>query len=137
MFSIVFNKKDRLAAYCSFLSAVGASVFGIIFSISVIFGENFSLSISGPSFLNFGFLVDGLWELMSVISFFLVIYEHERSETRKAGFIYIVMTHIGTEIILGKSRSIKLIQTGSIHAYLSYIFGTMVILMLYIISGGK
>lgn len=159
--SIVFNKKDRLATYCSFLSASIASVFGIIFSLSVIFGEPFSLSISGSSFLKFGFFVDRLsaffilvisiavfavsiysigyireyygkknigylgflynifilsmilvvsannaimflivWELMSVISFFLVIFEHEKPETRKAGFIYIVMTHIGTGFIL-------------------------------------
>jgi hydrogenase-4 component B len=41
-----------------------------------------------------------VWELMSVISFFLVVYEHEKIETRKAGFIYIVMTHIGTGFIL-------------------------------------
>jgi hydrogenase-4 component B len=159
--SIVFNKKDRLAAYCSFLSAAGASVFGIIFSLSVIFGETFSLSLSSSSFLNFGFFVDKLsaffilvisvavfavsiysigytreyygkknigylgflynifilsmilvvsannaimflivWELMSVISFFLVIFEHEKPETRKAGFIYIVMTQIGTGFII-------------------------------------
>ncbi|VVB96887.1 F(420)H(2) dehydrogenase subunit M [uncultured archaeon] len=37
---------------------------------------------------------------MSVISYFLVVYEHEKPETRKAGFIYIVMTHIGTGFIL-------------------------------------
>ncbi|VVB85376.1 F(420)H(2) dehydrogenase subunit L [uncultured archaeon] len=41
-----------------------------------------------------------VWELMSLVSFFLVIYEHEKPETRKAGFIYIVMTHIGTGFIL-------------------------------------
>jgi len=41
------------------------------------------------------------------------------------------------DIILGKSRNIKHIQTGSIHVYLSYIFGTIVILMLYIILGGS
>lgn len=159
--SIVFNKKDRLSTYISCLSASMASVFGIIFSISVIFGEPFSLSLSGSSFLKFGFFVDRLsayfilvisvavfavsiystgyireyygknnigylgflynifilsmilvvsannaimflivWELMSVISFFLVIFEHEKPETRKAGFIYIVMTHIGTGFIL-------------------------------------
>ena len=159
--SITFNKKDRFVTYCSFLSAAIASVFGIIFSISVIFGEPFSFSLSGSSFLNFGFFVDRLsaffifvisiavfavsiysigytseyygkknigylgflynffilsmilvvsannaimflivWELMSVISFFLVIFEHEKSETRKAGFIYIVMTHIGTGFII-------------------------------------
>jgi len=42
-----------------------------------------------------------------------------------------------TDMIVGSSRTIKYIQTGSIHAYLSYIFGTMVILMLYIILGGN
>jgi hydrogenase-4 component B len=41
-----------------------------------------------------------VWELMSVISFFLVIFDHEKPETRKAGFIYIIMTHIGTGFIL-------------------------------------
>jgi hydrogenase-4 component B len=42
-----------------------------------------------------------------------------------------------TDIIVGRSRTIKYIQTGSIHAYLAYIFGTMVILMLFIILGGS
>ncbi|MBU4339801.1 MAG: hydrogenase 4 subunit B, partial [Euryarchaeota archaeon] len=104
-------------------SASIASVFGIVFSLYVIFGEKYTLSISGSSFLNFAFVADRLsaffilsmifvvtasnavmflivWELMSVISYFLVIYEHEKPETRKAGFIYIVMTHIGTGFII-------------------------------------
>lgn len=37
---------------------------------------------------------------MSIISYFLVMYEHEKKETRKAGFIYIVMTYIGTGFII-------------------------------------
>lgn len=41
-----------------------------------------------------------LWELMSILSYFLVIYEHEKENTRKAGFTYIVMTHIGTGFII-------------------------------------
>ncbi len=41
-----------------------------------------------------------VWELMSIISYFLVMFEHEIKETRKAGFIYIVMTHIGTGFII-------------------------------------
>ncbi len=159
--SIIFNKKDRLSALASFISAAIASIFGIIFSLSVVFGETFDLALPGSSFFNFGFSVDRLsaffilvisvsvfavsiysigyvreyfgkknigylgflynifilsmilvvsannaimflivWELMSVISYFLVVYEHEKPETRKAGFIYIVMTHIGTGFIL-------------------------------------
>jgi len=36
------------------------------------------------------------WEVMSVVSYFLVMYEHERPGTKRAGFVYAVMTHIGT-----------------------------------------
>lgn len=41
-----------------------------------------------------------VWELMSILSYFLVIYEHEKEDTRKAGFTYLVMTHIGTGFII-------------------------------------
>ncbi len=40
------------------------------------------------------------WELMSLVSFFLVIHDHERPETRRAGFLYLVMTHAGTGFLL-------------------------------------
>ena len=36
-----------------------------------------------------------LWELMSLASYFLVITEHEREETLRAGWVYFVMTHAG------------------------------------------
>lgn len=159
--ALIFNKKDRVCTYVSFISAVIASLLGVIFSFSVILSDYFALSLSGSSFLSFGFFVDKLsaffmlvisiavfavsvystgyvreyfgkknigylcflynifiismifvvsannavmflivWELMSIISYFLVVYEHEKPETRKAGFIYIVMTHIGTGFIL-------------------------------------
>ncbi len=159
--SIILNRNDRLSTYASFLSAAAASIFGIFFSFSVLFGETFIFSLPGAQFLNFGVFVDRLsaffilvisiavfavsiysigymkeyfgkknigylgflynifvlsmilvvtannavmflivWELMSVISYFLVIYEHEKKDIRKAGFIYIVMTHIGTGFII-------------------------------------
>ncbi|KPQ41411.1 MAG: Energy-conserving hydrogenase subunit echA [Candidatus Methanoperedens nitroreducens] len=159
--SVILNKKDSICSYFSFFSAAAGALLGVIFSISVIFGETFYLALSQDSYLEFGFFVDKLsaffilvisisvfavsifstgyvkeyfgkknigrlgflynifilsmifvicannaimflivWELMSVISFFLVVYEHEKPETRKAGFIYIVMTHIGTGFIL-------------------------------------
>lgn len=40
------------------------------------------------------------WELMSLISYFLVIFDHDKEETQKAGRIYIIMTHIGTAFII-------------------------------------
>jgi hydrogenase-4 component B len=39
------------------------------------------------------------WEIMSLVSFFLVIFEHEQSQSAQAGVIYIVMTHIGTAFL--------------------------------------
>ncbi len=42
----------------------------------------------------FSFLL--MWEMMSLFSFFLVLYEHEEHQTRKAAYIYFVMTHVGT-----------------------------------------
>lgn len=45
----------------------------------------------------FTFLVS--WESMSIVSFLLVIYDHEQREVQNAGFIYVVMTHIGTVFI--------------------------------------
>ncbi len=41
-----------------------------------------------------------LWELMSLASYFLVITEHERPETLRAGWIYFVMTHAGFAAVL-------------------------------------
>lgn len=45
----------------------------------------------------FYFLV--FWELMSLASYFLVVLEHEKREARRAGMLYLVMTHIGTSFI--------------------------------------
>lgn len=45
----------------------------------------------------FYFLI--FWELMSLASYFLVVFEHEKREARRAGMLYLVMTHIGTSFI--------------------------------------
>lgn len=52
------------------------------------------------------------WELMSLVSFFLVIYDHEKDENLKSGMTYLVMTHLGTAFILA-SFLLGYIQTGS------------------------
>src|SRR3990170_3359349 len=63
------------------------------------------------------------WEVMSLISYFLVTYEHENKEARQAGYIYILMTHIGTGFIIlsflilassGGSFSFDSFRTGGI-----------------------
>lgn len=39
------------------------------------------------------------WEIMSLSSFFLVIYSHHVSENRKAGYLYFVFSHVGAMFI--------------------------------------
>jgi hydrogenase-4 component B len=74
------------------------------------------------------------WELMSLISYFLVIYEHEKKEVQKAGRIYIIMTYTGTAFITAafvliaywtKSFDISTISKASIpsnYANIIYVF---------------
>ncbi len=40
------------------------------------------------------------WELMSLVSYFLVVTQHEKAEVRYAGLFYVIMTHIGTAFIV-------------------------------------
>ena len=39
------------------------------------------------------------WEIMSLSSYFLVIYDHQASENRKAGLLYFVFSHVGALFI--------------------------------------
>ncbi|MBI4665592.1 MAG: hypothetical protein HY751_04185 [Nitrospinae bacterium] len=39
------------------------------------------------------------WEVMSIASFFLVMFDHHKPETRHAGFVYLVATHLGAAFI--------------------------------------
>ncbi len=42
------------------------------------------------------------WELMSVASYFLVVYQHEQAANRRAAFLYLLMAEIGAlSILLG------------------------------------
>lgn len=40
------------------------------------------------------------WELMSVSSYFLVTYQHQNAANRRAGFLYLLMAHVGALTIL-------------------------------------
>ncbi len=41
-----------------------------------------------------------VWELMTIFSFLLVVTDYGNAETRRAGWIYLVATHIGTAFLL-------------------------------------
>jgi hydrogenase-4 component B len=53
------------------------------------------------------FVADGVigflfaWELMTLATAALVATEHERPETRRAAFLYLVMSHVGTGCLIG------------------------------------
>jgi formate hydrogenlyase subunit 3/multisubunit Na+/H+ antiporter MnhD subunit len=40
------------------------------------------------------------WEGMALSSFFLVVFHHERAEVPRAGWVYLVATHVGTAFLL-------------------------------------
>lgn len=41
-----------------------------------------------------------VWEVMSLASYFLVVFEREKPENIRAGFLYFLMTHVGTAFII-------------------------------------
>ena len=46
------------------------------------------------------FLFMVAWELMSLSSYFLVVYQHEHAANRRGAFLYLLMAHIGALFIL-------------------------------------
>src|SRR6185436_8035438 len=70
------------------IAALGALYNGFLLSMTlVVIADN-------------GFLFLIVWELMSLVSYFLVVTEHEKAEVRYAGFFYLIMTHVGTAFIM-------------------------------------
>jgi len=41
-----------------------------------------------------------MWEVMALLNYLLIVNEHESASTRRAGFLYITMTHIGTAFLV-------------------------------------
>lgn len=58
----------------------------------------------------FYFLI--FWEIMSLVSYFLVVFEHDKPEARKAGTLYFIMTHAGTALIAA-AFWLLFVETGS------------------------
>lgn len=40
------------------------------------------------------------WEMMSLSSYFLVVFQHDNAANRRAGFLYLLMAHVGGLVIL-------------------------------------
>lgn len=76
------------------------------------FFNNFILSMIFVVSSNNAFFFLVFWELMSLTSFFLVIYDNDKEENLKSGMTYLVMTHFGTTFIFA-SFLLGYMQTGS------------------------
>lgn len=97
-----------------FIMIISTISFGVaVYSLNYLFDEDYhhkrvfafiytaftaSLIFVVSSANAFSFLV--FWEIMSTLSFFLVIYDFKKEENRSGGFIYIFMTHLGTAFII-------------------------------------
>ncbi|VVB77820.1 F(420)H(2) dehydrogenase subunit L [uncultured archaeon] len=117
---------DSLAAFfIIIISIVGFCV--SIYSISYaehfesVKKRNFLVSLMALFILSMMFVVIShnllgflfFWELMSISSFLLVLFDYEKEETKKAGIFYFVMTQLGT-IFLIFSFILIYINTGTL-----------------------
>ncbi len=83
----------------------------------------------------FSFLI--CWEIMSLVSFFLVTSEHENKDVQKAGWIYLIATHLATSflmvffVIMAKtSGSLLFSDFVSNHSYSPFLAGLLFIFAL-------
>lgn len=60
----------------------------------------FLLSMAGVVLADHAVLFVFIWEVMSLVTYFLINYEHEDPASRRAAFLYIVMAHIGTALLV-------------------------------------
>ena len=86
----------------------------LIYSFSYLKGEYSAAKIMLAQVLLFAFVLSMVlvvsvsncliflifWEIMSLVSYFLVVFDTKSSRSVQAGLIYIVMTHIGTAFII-------------------------------------
>lgn len=42
-----------------------------------------------------------MWEVMSLATYFLIVFDHEDAEARRAGALYVMMAHLGTAFLMG------------------------------------
>jgi formate hydrogenlyase subunit 3/multisubunit Na+/H+ antiporter MnhD subunit len=92
----------------------------VLSALAAVYGANYLLayrnerSLGGP-WLFFNLFVAGMsavllagtaflflfaWEIMSLAGYFLVTFEHDRAEVRRAGWVYLVAAHLGVAVLL-------------------------------------
>jgi hydrogenase-4 component B len=102
------------------LSAVFAAVIALITMLAAVYGSEYLRAHAGPKNLGISWFFYNLllaamllvvvarngvffllsWELMSLASFFLVMFDDEKMSVRMAGWVYLVAMHLGTALLL-------------------------------------
>ena len=113
MFGTIAIHADRLSAFflgtISFLAAV-VSIYSLGYATEFLQRRNmvwlvflyhaFLLSMAGVVMAGHTVLFLFVWEVMSLTTYFLINYDHEDPASRRAAFLYVVMTHIGTAFLV-------------------------------------
>jgi hydrogenase-4 component B len=103
---------DQLGAFF-LLPVLGLSALAAVYGGDYLLAYRREKSLGGPWFF-FNTFVAGMvlvvvartaflflvaWEVMSVSAYFLVTFEQEKAEVRKAGWVYLVATHLGVAFL--------------------------------------
>ncbi len=104
---------DELSAFF-LLPVLLLSALGAVYGGSYLLGYRHEKKLGSPWFF-FNVFVAGMelvliartaflflfaWEVMSLAAYCLVTFEHEKAEVRRAGWIYLVATHLGVAFLL-------------------------------------
>lgn len=99
---------DRLSAFF-LLPVFGLSALAAVYGGNYLVAYRHTKSLGGPWFFFNAFVVGMVlvliartvllflvaWEVMSLAAYCLVTFEHEQAEVRRAGWIYLIATHLG------------------------------------------
>jgi formate hydrogenlyase subunit 3/multisubunit Na+/H+ antiporter MnhD subunit len=103
---------DALSAFF-LLPVLGLSILAAAYGGKYLLSYRHEKSLGSPWFF-FNLFVAGMvmvviartallfllaWEVMSVAAYCLVTFEHERAEVRKAGWVYLIATHLGVAFL--------------------------------------
>ena len=74
------------------------------------------------------------WEIMSMAAFFLVMFDHHKEESRRAGWVYLMATHLGTAFLFfmffllgGKTGSYDFSSFGGLAGVADLVFALAVV----------
>jgi formate hydrogenlyase subunit 3/multisubunit Na+/H+ antiporter MnhD subunit len=103
---------DALSAFF-LVPVLGLAALGAVYGGEYLFAYHRRKSLGAPWFF-YNLFVAGMvmvvvartailflmaWEVMSLAAFFLVTFEHEQAEVRRAGWVYLIATHLGAAFL--------------------------------------